>query len=114
MTDCLEVSNIQAILYSWIFGEWWFALNAIYRENEMGASRITITLDEGLLKRLDHLVQAVPYSSRSRAIQEAVEDKLRKTNKDDFERELVKLDPQFEQEMADEGLCEDVLEWPEY
>ncbi len=80
----------------------------------MGASRITITLDEGLLKRLDHLVQVVPYSSRSRAIQEAVEDKLRKTNKDDFERELVKLDPQFEQEMADEGLCEDVLEWPEY
>ena len=83
----------------------------------MGASRITITLDDGLLKRLDHLVQAAPYSSRSRAIQEAVEDKLRTANRDDFERELVKLDPIFEQEMADEcvpGLREDVREWPEY
>lgn len=77
-------------------------------EMTVSTSRITITLDEGLLKRLDHLVQAVPYSSRSRAIQEAVEDKLRKANRDDFERELVKLDPQFEQEMADEGLCEDM------
>ena len=84
-------------------GEYWNALGAIHKGMAMSKSRITITLDEGLLKRLDHLVQAVPYSSRSRAIQEAVEDKLRKTNKDDFERELVKLDPQFEQEMADEG-----------
>ena len=80
----------------------------------MSTSRITITLDEGLLKRLDYLVQAAPYSSLSRAIQEAVEDKLRKANRNDFERELVKLDPQFEQEMADEGLCEDAREWPEY
>ena len=69
----------------------------------MSTSRITITLDEGLLKRLDHLVQVASYSSRSRAIQEAVEDKLRKANRNDFERELVKLDPRFEQEMADEG-----------
>ena len=92
-------------------GEWWIALDAIHREDKMSTSRITITLDEGLLKRLDHLVQMTPYSSRSRAIQEAVEDKLRKANKDDFKRELVKLDPRFEQEMADEGLCEDVLEW---
>ncbi len=76
----------------------------------MSTSRITITLDKGLLKRLDHLVQVAPYSNRDRVIQEAVEDKLRKANRDDFERELVKLDPQFEQEMADEGLCEDVRE----
>ena len=80
-------------------------------EMTVSTSRITITLDEGLLKRLDHLVQVAPYSSRGRAIQEAVEDKLRKANRDDFERELAKLDPQFEQKMADEGLCEDVLEW---
>ena len=54
----------------------------------MSTSRITITLDEGLLKRLDHLVQAVPYSSRNRAIQEAVKDKLRKANRNDLRGSL--------------------------
>jgi metal-responsive CopG/Arc/MetJ family transcriptional regulator len=75
---------------------------------------VAITLDEDLLKRLDRLVEEEAFPSRSRAIQEAVAEKLSRLDRTRLIRETAKLDAQYEQELAEEGLAEDVEEWPEY
>ncbi len=80
----------------------------------MGASKIAISLDETLLTRLDQLVQTQVFPSRSKAIQEAVREKLERFDRSRLARECKKLDQQFEQALADEGLVEDEEEWPEY
>jgi Arc/MetJ-type ribon-helix-helix transcriptional regulator len=80
----------------------------------VSTSKIAITLDEEILKRLDQLVDEKRFPSRSRAIQEAVKEKLDRMDRTRLLRESAKLDPEFEQQMADEGLREDIEEWPEY
>jgi len=80
----------------------------------MPTSKVAITLDEDLLKKLDRLVKQEKFPSRSRAIQEAVEEKLSRLDQTRLIRESAKLDPQYEQEFAEEGLGKDVEEWPEY
>ena len=80
----------------------------------MGASKIAISLDETLLTRVDHLVQARVFPSRSKVIQEAIKEKLERFDQSRLARECKKLDQQFEQALADEGLTEDEEEWPEY
>ena len=80
----------------------------------MSVSKIAITLDKELLMRIDRLVAERRFPSRSRAIQEAVEEKLTRLERSRLAREAAKLDKQFEQMLADEGLVEDETEWPEY
>ena len=80
----------------------------------MTASKVAITIDEELLKRLDELVAEQKYPSRSRAIQEAVEEKLNRLDRSRLAREAAKLDPTYEQELAEEGIAEDFAEWPAY
>ena len=80
----------------------------------MGKSTITITLDDALLETLDRLVDDAVYPDRSLAIQAAIADKVRMIDDGSLERELAKLDPEFEQRMADEFLPLDPSEWPEY
>lgn len=79
----------------------------------MTVQKIAITIDEKLLKRVDRLVDEDRFPSRSRAIQEAVREKLERMESNRLARELAKLDPIFEQKLADEELG-DSLEWPEY
>jgi len=59
-------------------------------------------------------VEEEAFPSRSRAIQEAVAEKLSRLDRTRLIRETAKLDAQYEQELAEEGLAEDVEEWPEY
>ncbi|MYE53804.1 MAG: CopG family transcriptional regulator [Chloroflexi bacterium] len=80
----------------------------------MGKSTITITMDDAVLETLDDLVRNSVYPDRSLAIQEAVKDKFTTVEDAIFERELAKLDPDFERQMSEEGLAQDLLEWPEY
>jgi len=77
-------------------------------------SKVAITLDEETLKKLDRLVDEEKVPNRSRAIQEAVEEKLSRMDQTRLIRESAKLDPEYEQKLADEGLAEDFEEWPEY
>ena len=72
----------------------------------MGASRIAIHIDETLLSRLDQLVQTRAFPSRSRIIQEAIREKLERVDRGRLVRECKKLDRQFEQALAEEGLDE--------
>ena len=80
----------------------------------MPTSKVAITLDEETLKKLDRLVGEEKFPNRSRAIQEAVEEKLSRMDRTRLIRESAKLDPEYEQKMAEEGLAEDFEEWPEY
>ena len=80
----------------------------------MSTAKIAITMEESLLNQVDKLVSARHYPSRSRAIQEAVADKLQRLDRRRLARECAKLDTQFEQAMAEEGIGAEVEEWPEY
>ncbi len=80
----------------------------------MSTAKVAITLDEDLLKRLDRLVKNRMFENRSRAIQEAVSEKLARLERGRLARECAKLDRKFEQTMAEEGLSAEVEEWPEY
>jgi metal-responsive CopG/Arc/MetJ family transcriptional regulator len=80
----------------------------------MGTAKVAITMEKSLLDQVDRLVSAHVYPSRSRAIQEAVADKLQRMNRGRLVRECAKLDPAFEQAMAEEGIGSEADEWPEY
>jgi metal-responsive CopG/Arc/MetJ family transcriptional regulator len=80
----------------------------------MAKSKVAISLDESTLDRLDKLVEKAAFTSRSQAIQEAVEEKLARLNRSRLARECAKLEPAFEKALAEEGLSKDAAEWPEY
>jgi metal-responsive CopG/Arc/MetJ family transcriptional regulator len=67
------------------------------------SAKITVTIDSDLLTRLDRLVGKRRFPSRSRAVQEALRDKLERLDRSRLARECARLDPAFEQQMA-EGL----------
>ena len=80
----------------------------------MATAKIAITMEEDVLTRLDLLVKSSIFPNRSKAIQEAVKEKLSKIEKNRLEVECAKLNPKFEQALADEGLFLEDEEWPEY
>jgi len=80
----------------------------------MGKEKIAITLDERSVGELDRLVEKNIFQSRSQAIQEAVSEKLQRLKKTRLAAESAKLNPAFEKELAEEGINEDMKEWPEY
>ena len=69
----------------------------------MATAKIAISLDEGTVKRLDRLVKSRVFPSRSKVIQDVVEEKLKKLEKGRLARECVKLDPDFEKTLVEEG-----------
>jgi len=80
----------------------------------MRALKIAITIDGILVKQLDYLVRARIFPNRSKAIQKAVEEKLMRMEKSRLARECAKLDPKYEQTLAEEGFSKELEEWPEY
>ncbi len=80
----------------------------------MGSAKIAVTIDQGLLDRLDRLVKERRSPNRSRAVQEALRDKLERLERSRLARECAKLDPAFEQQLAEEGLVDDLEQWPAY
>ncbi len=80
----------------------------------MPTAKIAITLDRSLLERIDAMVQKKNFPNRSRAIQEAVAEKLARMDRNRLARECAKLDPLAEQNLAEEGMRFEAREWPEY
>ena len=80
----------------------------------MARTKVAVSLDEHTLKRLDQLVAAAIFPSRSQAIQIAIEEKLARLEQSRLARECAKLDPAFEKALAEEGLSEDMAAWPTY
>ena len=80
----------------------------------MATVKIAITIDQNLLHRLDFLVKSQRFTNRSRAIQEAVAEKLARIERSRLAQECAKLEQTFEQEIAEEGFAAEMNEWPEY
>jgi metal-responsive CopG/Arc/MetJ family transcriptional regulator len=80
----------------------------------MSQTKVAITIDEHMLAKVDALVKRRVFSNRSRAIQQAVEEKLERLERKRLAEECAKLDPSFEKSLADEGLSAELRSWPEY
>jgi metal-responsive CopG/Arc/MetJ family transcriptional regulator len=80
----------------------------------MPKAKVAVTLDSGLLERVDRLVKAERFPNRSQAIESALAEKLERLERGRLSRECAKLNPEEEQALADEGLAADSSAWPEY
>ncbi|MBI1815956.1 MAG: ribbon-helix-helix protein, CopG family [Deltaproteobacteria bacterium] len=80
----------------------------------MASAKVAVSLDEGVLTRLDRLVRQRAFPNRSKAIEQAVKEKLERLDRSHLARECAKLDPAVEKAFADEGLSGELAEWPEY
>ena len=80
----------------------------------MSTAKIAVSLNERLLSELDQLVAQKVVSSRSQAVQIAVQEKIARMRRSRLADECSKLDPQFEQAMAEEGISGELNRWPEY
>ncbi len=72
----------------------------------MAQTKIVVSIDEQILRQLDALVAAAVFPNRSRAIQEAVPEKLERLEQERLTRECAKLDPAFKTALAEEGFAE--------
>jgi len=79
----------------------------------MPADKIAITLDRELVKEIDRGVRAGLYRNRSRAIEEAVREKLDRQGRRRLSIEARKLDRTEEQALAEEGMRGEETTWPE-
>ncbi len=80
----------------------------------MACSKVAISIEKETLARLDRLVSESVFPSRSQAIQTALREKFDRLDKNRLARECAKLNRKKERDLAEEGLAEDVREWPEY
>ncbi|TGN99766.1 CopG family transcriptional regulator [Candidatus Thiomargarita nelsonii] len=80
----------------------------------MNRATIAITFDQYILDRLDELISRHIYPNRSRAIQDAVEEKLHLLERSHLTQECAKLDPNEEKALAEEGFSEELNQWPKY
>jgi len=79
----------------------------------MRSAKVAISLDRRTLTQVDRLVARGVFPSRSRLVQDSIEDKLRRIDGVRLARECAKLDRRIERALAEEGL-EPVAEWPPY
>ncbi|HLC40008.1 MAG TPA: ribbon-helix-helix domain-containing protein [Methylomirabilota bacterium] len=80
----------------------------------MPAEKIAITMDRELLKEIDRGVKSGVFKNRSRAIEEAVKEKLERHGKRRLLLEAKKLNPNEERALAEEGMTGEETSWPEY
>ena len=75
------------------------------RQDAMARSRVAVSLDEQILRRLDGLVKEAVFPNRSQAVEVAVQEKLSRLKRERLARECAKLDPDFEKALAEEGFA---------
>ncbi len=74
--------------------------------------RIAVTLDDMTLAEIDRWVERGKYPSRGRIVQTAVEQLVEREKRLRLAREIAKLDPKEEQQLAEGGLGD--TSWPAY
>ena len=79
----------------------------------MGKAKIAITVDEQALAEIDRLVERGVFPNRSKAIEDAVQERIAKLHRSRLAHECAKLDVREEQALAEEGYAGE-SEWPEY
>ena len=74
--------------------------------------KIAVTLDQKTVGDLDRWVREGRYPNRSRALQSAVNLLSEREKRTRLSRELMRIDPHEERELAEQGLGDRA--WPEY
>lgn len=80
----------------------------------MKTAKVAVSLEKKTVAEVDRLVKRGCYPSRSSFVQHALEEKLRKLGRSRLASECLKLDADFEQRLAEEGIVAEAREWPEY
>ena len=80
----------------------------------MAKTKLAVTFDKNTLAEVDLLVKRRLFPNRSRIIEEAVVEKLARLNHSRLAKECALLDPAYEKAMAEEGMGEELNQWPEY
>jgi metal-responsive CopG/Arc/MetJ family transcriptional regulator len=80
----------------------------------VATTKVAVTIDSELISQVDQLVCKQVFPNRSKAIQEALRDKLARIKRTRLARESTKLNRREEQALADEGLEQERSEWPAY
>jgi Arc/MetJ-type ribon-helix-helix transcriptional regulator len=79
----------------------------------MPVAKIAVSIDRKALMRVDRLVKSGVFPSRSKAIQDALLEKLDRLDHSRLAVECAKLDPAEEKAWAEERWTADIT-WPEY
>lgn len=79
----------------------------------MRTAKVAISLDRRMLTQVDRLVRRGVFPSRSRLVQDSLENTLRRIDGVRLAHECAKLDRRLERALAEEGM-EPVAEWPPY
>ena len=74
--------------------------------------KIAVTLELKAVAGLDRWVREGRYANRSRALQAAVNLLSEREKRSRWARELAKINPQEERQLAEQGLGD--AAWPEY
>lgn len=80
----------------------------------MATTKVAVTIDSELIAQVDQLVAKQVFPNRSKAIQQALQDKLARLKRTRLARESAKLDRREEQAIAEEGLDQEQATWPAY
>ena len=80
----------------------------------MPVSKVAISMDQCLIVELDRLVARQVFPNRSQAVQAAVREKIARLKRRRLAEECAKLDPEYERSLAEEGMSEELAQWPEY
>jgi len=80
----------------------------------MPKAKVALTIDAGLLDRVDELVGRRHFRNRSQAVEAALAEKLARLARTRLAEECSKLDPSEERRLADEALAGADEPWPEY
>ena len=80
----------------------------------MRKAKIAVTIDSRLLAAVDRYVQEQKAGSRSSFFEDAVAERMERYEKNRLARELEKIEPAGERELAEEGLSAENEKWPEY
>jgi Arc/MetJ-type ribon-helix-helix transcriptional regulator len=84
----------------------------MFCNTERVVQKIAVTLDHRTVADLDRWVREGRYPNRSRALQSAANLLSEREKRTRLARELAKLDPKEEKQLAEEGLGDSA--WPEY
>lgn len=80
----------------------------------MAKAKVAITMETGVLRRVDRLVRDDRFPNRSQAIEAAVVEQLDRLDRRRLAEECAKLDALEEAALAEEFITAAVDTWPEY
>jgi Arc/MetJ-type ribon-helix-helix transcriptional regulator len=86
--------------------------NKMFCHTEEVVQKIAVTLDRRTVADLDRWIKEGKYPNRSRALQLAANLLNKREKRTRLSRELAKIDPKEEKQLAEQGLGDGA--WPEY